>query len=80
MELVNEEDSSTTTKRIHYLPHHAVVREDKPISKVHIVYDASAKSTGPLLNDCLHTGTSFGQCIFDILLRLAYTVLHWLET
>ena len=60
VELVNEEDSSNT-KRIHYLPHHAVVREDKVTSKVCIVYDASARSTGPSLNDCLHTGTSFGQ-------------------
>ena len=69
MELVNEEDSNTTTKRIHYLPHHAVVREDKATSKVRIVYDASARSTGPSLNDYLHTGPSFGQHIFDILVR-----------
>ena len=69
VELVNEEDSNRTTKRIHYLPHHAVVREDKATSKVRIVYDASARSTGPSLNDCLHTGPNFGQHIFDILLR-----------
>ena len=68
VELVNEEDSSTT-KRIHYLPHHTVVREDKVTSKVSIVHDASARSTGLSLNDCLHTGPSFGQHIFDILLR-----------
>ena len=68
MELVNEEDSRTTIKRIHYLPHHAVVMEDKVTSKVHIhiVYDASARSTGPSLNDCLHTGPSFGQHMFDV--------------
>ena len=34
-----------------------------------IVYDASARSTGPSLNDCLYMGPSIGQSIFDILLR-----------
>ena len=38
-------------------------------SKLRIVYDASARSNGPSLNDCLHTGPNFGQSIFDILLR-----------
>ena len=69
VELVNEEESSTTTKRIHYLPYHAVVREDKATWKVCIVYDASARATDPSLNDCLHTGASFRQHIFDIFLR-----------
>lgn len=55
--------------QVHYLPHHAVVRCDKATSKLRIVYDASARSTGPALNDCLYTGPSFGQSIFDILLR-----------
>ena len=33
------------------------------------MYDASAKSTGPSLNDCLHAGPSLTPLIFDILLR-----------
>ena len=61
--------SSTTTDRVHYLPHHGVVRQDKTTSKLRIVYDASARSTGPSLNDCLYTGPKFGQSIFDILVR-----------
>ena len=55
--------------RIHYLPHHCVVRQDKTTSRLRIVYDASARANGPSLNDCLYTGPSFGQSIFDILLR-----------
>ena len=53
----------------HYLPHHAVVREDKLTTKLRIVYDASARSNGPSLNDCLYAGPTFGQNILDILLR-----------
>lgn len=56
-------------EKIHYLPHHAVVRRDKETSKVRVVYDASARSTGPSLNDCLHPGPKFDQRIFDLLLR-----------
>lgn len=54
---------------IHFLPHHAVIRQDKTTSKLRIVYDASAKENGVSLNDCLYTGSSFGQSILDILLR-----------
>ena len=32
------------------------------------MYDASARSGGPSLNDCLYTGPNFGQSILDILL------------
>ena len=64
--------SSTVTDRVHYLPHHGVVRQDKSTSKVRVVYDASARSTGPSLNDCLYTGPKSGQSIFDILLRFRH--------
>ena len=53
----------------HYIPHHAVIREDKKTTKMRIVYDASAKSTGPSLNCCLYAGPTFGQNILDILIR-----------
>ena len=33
------------------------------------MYDVSAKSTGPSLNDCLYAGPSLTPLIFDILLR-----------
>ena len=55
--------------RVHYLPHHPVVRLDKDTTKLRVVYDASAKVDGPCLNDCLYTGPKFSQNILDILLR-----------
>ena len=60
--------------RLHYLPHHPVVhvREDKQTTKVRIVYDASAKYTGPSLNDCLHAGPSLISDIPDVLMRFRY--------
>lgn len=64
-----EELGGETDKKLHYLPYHAVVRRDKETTNVRIVYDASARSNGPSLNDCLYTGPKFNQKILDILLR-----------
>ena len=55
--------------RLHYLPHHAVVRQDKTTSKIRVVYDVSAKTNGPSLNECLHVGPALHRKIFDILVR-----------
>lgn len=61
--------------RVHYLPHHAVIRHDKSTTKLRVVYNASARSGGPSLNDCLYTGPKFNQRIFDILIRFcAYRI------
>ena len=59
----------TNDNKAHYLPHHPVIRQDRATSKVRIVYDASARSNGPSLNDCLYKGPPFSQNIFDIILR-----------
>ena len=53
----------------HYIPYHAVIRQDKSTTKLRIVYNASAKQDGPSLNDCLYAGPKFGQSIMDIILR-----------
>ena len=45
------------------------MRCNKETTKVRVVYDASARSEGPSLNECLHTGPRFNQRSLDILLR-----------
>ena len=64
-----QDTDSGEVGEVHYLPHHAVVRRNKETTKVRVVYDASAKSAGPSLNECLFTGPKFEQKILDILLR-----------
>uniref|UniRef100_A0A1X7TZP1 Uncharacterized protein n=1 Tax=Amphimedon queenslandica TaxID=400682 RepID=A0A1X7TZP1_AMPQE len=54
--IIEPADESSTFSRIHYLPHHAVVRQDKSTAKLRIIYDASANEDGPSFNDCLYTG------------------------
>ena len=48
-----------------YLPHRAVIREDKE-TKVRLVFDASAKSKGPSLNDCLQKGPQLTTALYSI--------------
>ena len=66
---VEDTEEPTGSSKVHYLPHHAVVRQDKQTTKLRIVYDASAKCDGPSLNECLYTGPKFDQSIMDIILR-----------
>ena len=66
---VVEDPALIEGERVHYLPHHAVVRQDKQTTKLRIVYDASAKSSGVSLNECLYVGPKFNQKIFEILIR-----------
>ena len=64
-----EKPSEGEVGRVHYIPHHAVIRTDKPTTKLRVVYDASAKSDGVALNDCVYSGPPLAENIFDVLLR-----------
>jgi len=63
------QDSASISHPVHCLPHHAVVRDDKSTTKLRVVYNASAKTNGPSLNDSLYTGPKFGHDIMDIIIR-----------
>ena len=52
-----------------YLPHSAVIRDDKTTSKTRIVFDASAKYNGKSMNDRLLAGPPVHPDIVGILLR-----------
>ena len=68
VEVVRDTERPTIGK-VHYLPHHVVIRHDKETTKLRIVYDVSVRSGGPSLNDCLCTKPKFDQKILNILLR-----------
>ena len=61
--------ASGEEKPIHYMPHHAVVCQDKDTTKLRVVYDGSAKSEteGRSLNEFLETGPNFIPHLFDVL-------------
>ncbi|XP_069358466.1 uncharacterized protein [Maniola hyperantus] len=53
-----------------YLPHHAVVREDKDTTKVRVVYNASSKGVNNVsLNDDLLVGPKLQQDLRHLLMR-----------
>ena len=76
VELVNESEP-TQHGHVHYLPHRAVVRDDKSSTKVRVVFDASASSdtynssfpSFGSLNSCLYAGPSLTKSLFGVLLR-----------
>ena len=60
---------SAVTGNVHYLPHRPIVREDKVTTKIRMVFDASARTYGPSLNECLSAGPSLTTSLFGVLLR-----------
>lgn len=53
-----------------YLPHHAIIKPCSVLTKIHVVFDASAKdSNGIALNDTFLIGPTIQHDLFSILLR-----------
>ena len=69
LSIVEEVKSLGIRGQAHYLLQHSVIRDDKTMTKVRIVFDVSSKETGPSLNECLHKGPQTTPLIFDILLH-----------
>nr|XP_045586626.1 uncharacterized protein LOC123748487 [Procambarus clarkii] len=66
IEVVTNDDP----KEGHHLPHHPVLKKSA-ITPIKIVFNCSARTTqnSVSLNDCLQTGPSLTQRIFDVLLK-----------
>ena len=69
--------NNTTLGHVHYLPHHAIVCDDKQTTKVGVVYDESARSVeNPLcINNCLLIGSNFIHKLFDILIKFRWNTI-----
>lgn len=64
-------DKERDNSKAIYLPHHAVVREDKDTTKVRVVFDASCKGTnGMSLNENLLVGPTLQA-------ELRHTIMRW---
>lgn len=58
------------TRRCFYLPHHGILRETSTTTKLHVVFNGSARTNlGRSLNQYLHTGPALQPNLIDILLR-----------
>ena len=71
IETVSEPSLTESNGHIHYLPHHAIIRQGRQTTKIRIVYDGSAKGLHDayLLNDCLQTGPNFIPKLFNTLIK-----------
>lgn len=66
-EITNDE---TKKEKAVYLPHHAVIREDKETSKTRVVFDASAKGYNQVsLNDELLVGPQLQDDLRNLIMR-----------
>ncbi|KAL9970153.1 hypothetical protein ACROYT_G022481 [Oculina patagonica] len=71
-----DEITLTDGRPVFYLPHHAIIREDKQTTKTRVVFDASAKdSNGVSLNSCLEPGPALQPDLVGILLRFRKNVV-----
>ena len=69
MRIIEEAAEPAVTGEVTYLPHRAVIKEDRQTTKLRIVFAASAKNAGPSLNDCLYKGPCLVPLLYDILVR-----------
>lgn len=71
-EVVEDEEP----EEVHYLPGHAVFREDSTTMKTRIVFNASAVSeTGKSLNQCLYQGRCLLPDIIHVLIRFRLRII-----
>ena len=70
----NVETRGTQQQITHYVPHHAIIRQNRETTKLRVVYDGSARSKDQpqALNDCLETGPNYIPRLLDVLIRFRW--------
>lgn len=59
-----------TDKRVYYMPHREVLKEDHTTTKWKVVFDASSFAPGHLsLNECLDKGSHLSPEVLEVLLK-----------
>ena len=62
--------SQERDKGCYFLPHHGVIRQDKEMTKLRIVFDGSSKAKGySSLNECLDKGPNLTSHVFNTLVK-----------
>lgn len=62
-------DNQNEPKRVYYLPHHGVYREQSLSTKLRVVFNGSSKTTtGYSLNQLLHSGATLQSNLFNVLI------------
>ena len=70
-----KKDEIAVVGKTYYMPHHAVVKEDKETTKIRVVFDGSSKCEGPSLNQCLQSGiTTFTDLLATFLKFRCYKI------
>ena len=70
LEIIEKLSETSQGDGLHYLPHRAVVRDDKITTKTRLVFDASSKGRNEFsLNETLCTGPSLTPSLFGVLIR-----------
>lgn len=68
--IIEKVESTESDKKVFYMPHKPVIRQNAESKKVRILYDASAKAKPTILslNDCLETGSALQNGLRSILI------------
>lgn len=66
--IVEEDEEPAASVENYYMPHQLIIRDKHATSTLSFVFDASAKSQGARLNNCLCKGSQLTPLIYDALL------------
>ena len=69
-DIVEPVENNETNGPVYYLPHHAVLKEEKATTKLRVVFDASShEKDSQSLNECLLSGPNLNPDLLGILIK-----------